>query len=88
LAEPVALLARLAAGSSSGLSLANPAACALVCPATTPCASRWTSRLVELCARPAAAGILVRPFAGQPGWLRFGLPGSDAASARLDRALG
>lgn len=39
-------------------------------------------------ARLAAAGILVRPFAGQPGWLRFGLPGDEAAHARLDRALG
>ena len=38
--------------------------------------------------RLARRGILTRPFADQPRWLRFGLPGSAAALARLDRALG
>jgi cobalamin biosynthetic protein CobC len=34
------------------------------------------------------AGILVRHFAAEPRWLRFGLPADDAAWARLQRALG
>ncbi len=34
------------------------------------------------------AGILVRHFADRPRWLRFGLPGDDAAWARLCQALG
>jgi cobalamin biosynthetic protein CobC len=34
-----------------------------------------------------AAGILVRRFADQPRWLRFGLPGDDAGLARLAAAL-
>lgn len=38
--------------------------------------------------RLARAGILLRPFADQPRWLRFGLPGDAAALARLDAALG
>jgi len=33
------------------------------------------------------AGILVRRFADQPRWLRFGLPGDDAGLARLAAAL-
>ncbi len=50
-------------------------------------------RLVEqvdapaLFERLARAGILTRPFADRPDWLRFGLPGDDAAFDRLDRAL-
>jgi cobalamin biosynthetic protein CobC len=32
-------------------------------------------------------GILVRPFATRPGWLRFGIPADEAAWARLDQAL-
>lgn len=36
----------------------------------------------------ARNGILVRPFTDQPQWLRFGLPGDDAAFARLEAALG
>jgi cobalamin biosynthetic protein CobC len=32
-------------------------------------------------------GILVRSFAEQPTWLRFGLPGTDAAWLRLEDAL-
>lgn len=32
-------------------------------------------------------GILVRPFAGQPRWLRLGLPGGDSGAARLAAAL-
>lgn len=35
----------------------------------------------------ARTGILVRPFANQPHWLRFGLPGDDAAFVRLETAL-
>ena len=35
----------------------------------------------------ARTGILVRPFADQPHWLRFGLPGDDAAFGRLEAAL-
>ena len=36
----------------------------------------------------AEAGVLVREFPERPGWLRFGLPGSDADFDRLDRSLG
>ncbi|WP_340313920.1 threonine-phosphate decarboxylase [Rhizorhabdus argentea] len=35
----------------------------------------------------ARQSILTRPFDDQPHWLRIGLPGSDEALARLDRAL-
>jgi len=51
-------------------------------------------RLVEcedgeaLFGRLARAGILTRPFDDAPRWLRIGLPGDDAALARLDGALG
>ncbi|MGV7119284.1 aminotransferase class I/II-fold pyridoxal phosphate-dependent enzyme [Sphingopyxis sp. 550A] len=38
--------------------------------------------------RLARAAILTRPFADRPLWLRLGLPGSAAALARLDAALG
>ena len=38
-------------------------------------------------ARLGAAGILTRPFADRPDALRFGLPGSDEAWARLAAAL-
>lgn len=50
-------------------------------------------RLVEtddaagLFERLARQAILTRPFDYQPRWLRFGLPGSDEALARLGRAL-
>lgn len=37
--------------------------------------------------RLARAGILTRPFGERADWLRFGLPGDDAAFDRLDRAL-
>lgn len=37
--------------------------------------------------RLARAAILTRPFADQPHWLRLGLPGTAAATARLDAAL-
>jgi cobalamin biosynthetic protein CobC len=46
-----------------------------------------TPQAAHLFDRLARAGILVRPFAEQPTWLRFGLPANDAALARLDRAL-
>ena len=35
----------------------------------------------------ARAGILCRPFAASPAWLRFGLPGAPPAWDRLARAL-
>lgn len=35
----------------------------------------------------AQAGILVRPFAANPDWLRFGVPGTDADFDRLAAAL-
>ena len=35
----------------------------------------------------ARRGILVRPFAGEPGWLRFGLPGAERDWRRLEDAL-
>jgi cobalamin biosynthetic protein CobC len=37
--------------------------------------------------RLGRAGILTRPFAYNPRWLRFGLPGTDADWARLETAL-
>ncbi len=37
--------------------------------------------------RMARAGILTRTFDYEPRWLRIGLPGDDAAFARLDQAL-
>jgi cobalamin biosynthetic protein CobC len=33
------------------------------------------------------AGILVRSFPEQPSWLRFGLPGTEAAWTRLQIAM-
>jgi cobalamin biosynthetic protein CobC len=44
-------------------------------------AQGWFERL-------AKAGILVRRFEARPAWLRFGIPGSDAARMRLYAALG
>jgi cobalamin biosynthetic protein CobC len=35
----------------------------------------------------AEAGVLVRPFAGRPDWLRFGIPCREADRARLAAAL-
>ena len=46
-------------------------------------ASDAPARFEALC----AAGILTRPFADQPNWLRFGLP-SATVLRRLDQALG
>jgi cobalamin biosynthetic protein CobC len=43
-------------------------------------AARWGDHL-------ARARILVRRFAQAPGWLRFGLPGAEAAWNRLEEAL-
>ncbi|MFT0859629.1 threonine-phosphate decarboxylase CobD [Ancylobacter sp. G4_0304] len=48
--------------------------------AATPDAARWFERL-------GRAGILVRSFHERPHWLRFGLPGNDAAWRRLEAAL-
>ncbi len=49
--------------------------------AAAPDARGWFERL-------AAAGILARPFADHPTWLRFGLPGADSEFDRLESALG
>ena len=38
-------------------------------------------------ARLLAAGILVRPFADAPDWLRFGIPGDESSWRRLAAAL-
>jgi cobalamin biosynthetic protein CobC len=46
----------------------------------TPHAARWFAHL-------ARHGLLIRPFAQQPDWLRFGLPGNEAAWSRLQTAL-
>nr|WP_026325984.1 threonine-phosphate decarboxylase [Sphingomonas sp. Mn802worker] len=54
------------------------------CPLFRLVEHRDAWRLFDLLAR---AGILARPFAAQPHWLRFGLPGDEAAFDRLDRAL-
>ena len=35
-----------------------------------------------------AAGILTRPFADHPDWLRFGIPAEEAHWRRLAAALG
>ena len=52
--------------------------------------------LFRLIAHPAApalftalaqAGILTRPFTGQPSWLRFGFPGAEEGWQRLEAAL-
>jgi cobalamin biosynthesis protein CobC len=37
--------------------------------------------------RLLAAGILARPFAAAPDWLRFGIPGNESASRRLAATL-
>jgi cobalamin biosynthetic protein CobC len=47
---------------------------------TSPHATSWFTHL-------ARHGILVRPFAQQPDWLRFGLPGTEAEWSRLQAAL-
>ncbi|MGD9657233.1 MAG: threonine-phosphate decarboxylase CobD [Methylocystis sp.] len=48
--------------------------------AAHPQAARWFARL-------ASRGILTRAFAEKPDWLRFGLPGNEAAWSRLAEAL-
>lgn len=55
-----------------GTSLFRLAACAH--------AAKWFEHL-------ARHGLLIRPFGQQPGWLRFGLPGNEAAWSRLQTAL-
>jgi cobalamin biosynthetic protein CobC len=47
-----------------------------------------TDRAREISARLAAARIHVRQFPERKTWLRFGLPGDDAAWRRLATALG
>ena len=44
-------------------------------------AAKWFAHL-------GARGILARPFAARPHWLRFGLPGAAAEWARVSAALG
>ncbi len=46
-----------------------------------------TDAAAALFDRLARRAILTRPFDYDPHWLRIGLPGSDAALDRLDRAL-
>lgn len=41
----------------------------------------------EVFERLGRAGILVRPYAERPHWLRFGIPGNEHAWRRLDAAL-
>jgi cobalamin biosynthetic protein CobC len=57
---------------------------------------RGGTSLFRLCATPQAGlwfthlarhGILVRPFAQQKDWLRFGLPGTETEWVRLEAAL-
>ena len=45
------------------------------------------ARAPEIFVRLASAGVLVRPFADKPEWLRFGLPMREADWARLAAAL-
>ncbi len=47
-----------------------------------------TQDCAEIFERLGRAGILTRPFAYAPRWLRLGLPCDAAALDRLDRALG
>ncbi len=44
-------------------------------------------RASDLFEHLAQSGILVRPFPANPDWLRFGMPGNDAAFERLLSAL-
>jgi cobalamin biosynthesis protein CobC len=46
-----------------------------------------TQDAAQLYARLCRHGILVRPFAAHPRWLRFGLPASEAEWVRLDQVL-
>lgn len=54
------------------------------CPLFRLAISEDANRIFE---RLAQRGILTRPFAYAPTWLRFGLQGNETALARLDRAL-
>jgi cobalamin biosynthetic protein CobC len=44
-------------------------------------------RARDIFARLCEAGILTRPFAARPDWLRFGIPSGEAAFARLASGL-
>jgi cobalamin biosynthetic protein CobC len=46
-----------------------------------------TRSTIELCDHLGRAGILVRSYAQQPAWLRFGLPADEWAWSRLRAAL-
>ena len=46
-----------------------------------------TPRAADLYRHLGRAGILVRRFDAQPSWLRFGLPGNEAAWERLRVAV-
>jgi cobalamin biosynthetic protein CobC len=46
-----------------------------------------TQAAPELFRHLGRAGILVRRFAGEPAWLRFGLPASESHWRRLAAAL-
>ncbi|MEW9856360.1 aminotransferase class I/II-fold pyridoxal phosphate-dependent enzyme [Novosphingobium sp. M1R2S20] len=60
--------------------LASRGECPLFRLGTVPCANHLFEALAQ-------QQILTRPFTGHPHLLRFGLPGSAAALARLDAAL-
>ncbi|WP_284255866.1 threonine-phosphate decarboxylase CobD [Acidocella aquatica] len=66
------MLVKAGLGLLGGTSLFRLAAC--------PHAAKWFEHL-------ARHGLLIRPFGQQPDWLRFGLPGSEAAWSRLQIAL-
>ncbi len=46
------------------------------------------ARAQEIFERLGAGGVLARPFAGRPEWLRFGIPRSDEDFRRLAAILG
>jgi cobalamin biosynthetic protein CobC len=46
-----------------------------------------TGEAARIARQLGEAGILVRSFANQPDWLRFGLPGSEDVWRRLRAAL-
>jgi cobalamin biosynthetic protein CobC len=45
-------------------------------------------RAEKIFRRLCEAGVLARPFAGRPDWLRFGVPNGEENFTRLAQALG
>jgi cobalamin biosynthetic protein CobC len=76
LAEDARRLDRMLAGAGMEIIGGTP----LFRLVRTPAAGRLFNHLGQ-------AGVLVRRFPAHPDWLRFGLPGSHAASERLRSAL-